>query len=630
MVGQSRREGLSVSVDPRIGSELLGYRIEALLGRGGMSVVYRAEDVRLKRKVALKLIAPELAEDERFRERFLRESELAASLDHASIVPIYGAGELDGQLYIAMRYVEGGDLKRLLRSGLEPRRALDLLAQVADALDAAHEAGLVHRDVKPGNVLLDARDHCYLADFGLTRQVSSQSGFTATGEIVGTIDYVAPEVIEGKALDARSDLYSFGCLLYECLSGQPPFHRDSEFAVLWAHINEPPPKLSGRRLELSGQIDAVVAKALAKDPRRRYESARELVETARRALPEPAPQQPRRRGRLLLALVALAATVVLAAVLPLVLAGGGGGPNTRATLFPLVDSVQRIDPATNRLVATLPEGPHGSGGLAVARGALWIAPRESTVLRVDPSSGRTTATIPISGYDLSPGVVGLAFDGERTLWAGSYGVVIPIDPDTARIRALQVRKANLSEGNSLNVVVVGSGSVWADDMTPRGNLLHYDAESGRGTPFFAGSGTPMAMALGFDSLWVAEFNPGQLVRVGTDAANSVLATIQLPFDPAPGGLAAGFGDIWVTNPAGGRLLRVDPNTNRIVQTIRVGRYPTAVASGMGSVWVANNVDGTVSRVDPRSGRVVATTSVGTNPTAVAVGARGVWVAVHPA
>ena len=207
---------MTVSADRRIGSELFGYRIEALLGRGGMSVVYRAEDLRLKRKVALKLLAPELAEDQRFRDRFLRESELAASLDHPNIVPIYEAGETDGQLYIAMRYVAGGDLKGLLREHrrLEPARALALLSQVADALDAAHEAGLVHRDVKPGNVLLGSEEHCYLSDFGLTRQVSSQSGFTATGQIVGTIDYVAPEVVEGKELTASADIYSLGCLLY--------------------------------------------------------------------------------------------------------------------------------------------------------------------------------------------------------------------------------------------------------------------------------------------------------------------------------------------------------------------------------------------------------------------------------
>jgi serine/threonine protein kinase len=215
---------VSVSADPRIGSELLDYRIEALLGRGGMSVVYRAEDLRLKRKVALKLLTPELAQDERFRERFLRESELAASIDHPSIVPIYEAGEVDGQLYIAMRYVEGTDLKRMLHKegALAPARALRLIGEVAEALDVAHERGLIHCDVKPSNVLIAAphrREHGYLADFGLTKSASEGSGMTGTDLLLGTPDYVSPEQIRGEQVDGRADVYALGCLVYECLTG---------------------------------------------------------------------------------------------------------------------------------------------------------------------------------------------------------------------------------------------------------------------------------------------------------------------------------------------------------------------------------------------------------------------------
>jgi len=348
---------VSLFIDSRIGSELLGYRIETLLGRGGMSVVYRAEDTRLKRKVALKLLAPEMAEDERFRERFLRESERAASLDHPNIVPIYEAGEVDGQLYIAMRYVAGGDFKAFLREEgrLEPKRALSLLAQVADALDAAHEAGLVHRDVKPGNVLLDSREHCYLSDFGLTKQVSSESGFTATGQITGTIEYVAPEVIEGKKIDARADLYSLGCMLFECLAGEPPFHRDSELAVLWAHVNEPPPKLSERRPELGEELDAVLAKALAKSPEKRSPHCRDLVDAARQALPEPEPMaaHPARRRRLLLGALALVAAL-LATVLSVVFTGGSesGEGVQPAPAIPSADPEPSAQPAP---VAPRPE-----------------------------------------------------------------------------------------------------------------------------------------------------------------------------------------------------------------------------------------------------------------------------------
>ena len=212
-------------VDPRVGLVLAGYRIERLLGRGGMSSVYLAEHLRLHRKVALKLMAPELADDDRFRERFLRESQLAASLDHPNVVPVYDADESGGVLYIAMRYVEGTDLRELLRrsSPLPPARAVAIVGQAAAGLDAAHRRGLVHRDVKPGNILIGEDDHVYVSDFGLTKQASSQSGLTATGQLVGTVDYVAPEQIQGEPVDGRADVYALACVLYETLVGAKPF-----------------------------------------------------------------------------------------------------------------------------------------------------------------------------------------------------------------------------------------------------------------------------------------------------------------------------------------------------------------------------------------------------------------------
>jgi len=273
-----------VSDDPQVGTELAGYRIESLLGRGGMSLVYLAEDLRLKRKVALKLLAASLAGDESFRDRFLRESELAASIDHPNIVPIYEAGRTEDLLFIAMRYVEGSDLKeRLHRGRLDPADAAGLLAQVASALDAAHARGLVHRDVKPSNVLLDSRarpdgsDHAYLADFGLTKRVSDETGIGEDGHLMGTIDYVAPEQIAGDEIDGRADVYSLGCVLYECLVGQPPFRRDSDIAVVFAHLETEPPAPSAQRPELPAALDAVIARALAKEPEQRYPSCREFA-----------------------------------------------------------------------------------------------------------------------------------------------------------------------------------------------------------------------------------------------------------------------------------------------------------------------------------------------------------------
>jgi WD40 repeat protein len=278
---------VQVSDDPRVGTEFAGYRIESLLGLGGMSVVYLAEDLRLKRKVALKLLTAGLAKDDSFRDRFLRESELAASIDHPNIVPIYEAGTTEDLLFIAMRYVAGRDLTvRLQRGPLDPAEATGLVAQVASALDAAHARGLVHRDVKPSNVLLDTgarpdgSDHVYLADFGLTRRISEAAGVGDDGHLMGTIDYLAPEQIAGEEVDGRADAYSLGCVFYECLVGQPPFRRDSDLAVVFAHLEtEPPPPTAGRP-DLPAALDAVIARALAKEPGERYPSCRELAQAA--------------------------------------------------------------------------------------------------------------------------------------------------------------------------------------------------------------------------------------------------------------------------------------------------------------------------------------------------------------
>jgi tRNA A-37 threonylcarbamoyl transferase component Bud32 len=285
-----------------VGTEIAGYRVESFISRGGMAVIYRAHDRRLGRRVALKLLAPELSQDERFQQRFLRESRLAASLDHPNIIPIYEAGEASGLLYIVMRYVEGSDMKELLdREGpLELDRITSILRQVGAALDAAHARGLVHRDVKPGNILIasgtgrEDPDHVYLTDFGLTKRSSSLSGQTTSGRFIGTMDYVAPEQIGGKPVDARTDVYSLGCVLYHGLTGEPPFDRDDEAALLWAHLVDQPPPVSARRPDLPPGLDAVVAKAMAKAPEDRYGSCRDLIVDFRDEVEGPARSRERR------------------------------------------------------------------------------------------------------------------------------------------------------------------------------------------------------------------------------------------------------------------------------------------------------------------------------------------------
>ena len=294
---------MPASANPPLGTELAGYRLEALLGRGGMGVVYRARDLALDRDVALKLLAPHLAEDVSFRERFLTESRVAASLEHPNVVPIHDAGEIEGQLYIVMRLVVGSDLKVVLREGpLEPARAVGIVEQIAGALDAAHARGLVHRDVKPSNVLLDEHGHVYLADFGLSRYLGDAASPLGPGRSLGTADYVAPEQIRCQEVDGRTDVYALGCLLYETLAGQPPFRRGTDAATLYAQLEDPPPTLPG--------LEQVLPKALAKDPADRYPTCGDFAATpARHSASEPKPARwPLASAAVGIALIAAALT----------------------------------------------------------------------------------------------------------------------------------------------------------------------------------------------------------------------------------------------------------------------------------------------------------------------------------
>jgi serine/threonine protein kinase len=276
------------------GAELAGYRIERYVAQGGMGEVYEATQLSLHRKVALKVIADRLGADERFRARFRREARSAASIDHLNILPVYEAGELpDGRLFLAMRFVDGPDLSSLLKEHgpLAPREAIAILGQIGDALDAAHERGLIHRDVKPANVMLEPTPRgwrAYLTDFGLAKPEDDVSEQTASGELLGTIDYMAPEQIDGRVLDGRADVYSFGCMAYRCVTGTVPYRREAHAATLMAHANAPIPLPSEAVEGLPTWLDLVVQRAMEKDPERRARSAGALMRWAAARLEEEA------------------------------------------------------------------------------------------------------------------------------------------------------------------------------------------------------------------------------------------------------------------------------------------------------------------------------------------------------
>ena len=620
------------------GTTVAGYEVEALIGRGGMGAVYRAREEGLGRKVALKVIAPDLAQDERFRERFLRESRIAASLDHPHVIPIYQAGDEDGLLFLAMRYVEGYDLAKLVaeEGALEPRRAVDLLSQVAEALDAAHEKELVHRDVKPSNVLIAesaGREHCYLGDFGLTKRTGSLSGVSVAGEIVGTLEYVAPEQITGDPLDERSDVYSLGCVLYECLTGQSPFPRATDVALLWAHVHEEPTPPTRARPELPKELDTVLARALAKEPGRRYRSAGELLAATRSALRlGDAPAVAGRRSRTgfsLAVAVVLLLLLLAAAAAAFLLARDSGG---LASVSP--NHVGIVDPASNKLVAEVQVGIDPEA-IAVGEGGVWIANVEDeTVSRIDPVTRELVRSIAVDGYPSDLTV------GPGSVWTalGPSAELRLINPklNVASRSTISALGDGTKCGGPRASVAFGGGFAWF--LCERGQLGRINPGTLVGTAiaselgFSSSSGVQQFsdVAFGLSSLWVVNRAGDRVVPIDPSTLRP-LEQQAITVDRSPTAIAAGAHSLWVAN--------FDDNTvTRIVvsgrgqtatrSTIDVGDGPVDVAFGEGAVWVVNQLDRTLMRIDPESEKVVATIAIGNEPRRVAAGGGAVWVTVR--
>jgi len=501
-----------------IGTDFLGYRIEELIGRGGMGVVYRAYDLRLKRPVALKLVAPPLARDERFRERFARESELVMSLEHPNVVPIYDAGDVDGRVYLAMRLVDGIDLRSLLRSegALEPARAVAICAQIAAALDAAHARGLVHGDVKPSNVLLDLSEHVYLADFGLTRRLDD--GAVAGEEsTVGTPAYLAPEQLEGGPVASSTDVYSLGCVLYECLTGEPVFPRSSRLAVAWAHLEEEAPKPSSTRPVLPDAIDAVLGRALAKKPEQRYPTCGALVAAAGQALGLGTTQASRRRRTVLLAGAAALAIAAAAAVIATSLAHGA---RKSPTLFAAPNTLARIDPASKQVDAVVNVGLNPVVSAGSGR-RVWVYSEGSgKISEIDTETNRvierTLVSLipPAECCGLYSGPV-LAADASGA-WFVKGGLVRR--PYLVHLPAGEQKRR--SHAYPLHIVptgvAVGGGSVWVVGRTPREDqVLRIDPADGRvtGRSRFAASARINSIAFGYGRVWVVSSENSSLYRI---------------------------------------------------------------------------------------------------------------------
>jgi predicted Ser/Thr protein kinase len=583
----------------RVGTEIAGYRIEGLIGRGGMSVVYLAEHVRLGRKVALKLLSAELAENEKFRERFLRESQIAASIDHPNIVPIYDADEAEGTLFIAMRYVEGTDLGAAIRSQapLEPARVVSLVSQIAGALDAAHVHGLVHRDVKPGNVLLTREDHVYVADFGLTKRALSVSGLTETGQLVGTIDYIAPEQAKGDPVDGRADVYSLGCLAYECLTGEVPFERDTEVAVLWAHVQESPPKLSATHPELPTRVDGVIARAMAKKPDDRYPTAGELAGDLGRALdvtggehallePSEMPRRRRRRG-----LIAAGGAVALALAVGLVLATKDGPPPTVPPATPI--GVVRIDVTSSRVTLSARDVRAG-WDLVAAEGALWETGPDGLVKRNE----RTGEVEKVFDIGSETNVLKAGF--------GAIWVTVSVPPDKVHLVRVDPATDEIVEtvdvspsptgGNGINWVAIDRQSVWV--LTGEGTLWQIDPITHRIAQRYDKITAPDShMTVGGGFVWLSNTLTDAITRL--DPSTGKTDTILISSKPDQ--LAFVGGTLWTLDRDGRTVTPIDASLLEAGTPVGTPSHPTLMAGGLGWLWIP--ADGVVARISLATGQV---------------------------
>jgi serine/threonine-protein kinase len=586
--------------DFSIGSEVAGYRIEEQIARGGMGVVYRATHLGLDRQVALKVIARELVDRPGFRERFLRESRLAARLEHPAVVPVYDSREVDGELIVAMRLVKGGDLRRLIdRDGpLPPQRAINLLAQVADALDAAHTAGIVHRDVKPHNILIEG-DRAYLSDFGLAKAVD-ESGAASSASVVGTAQYMSPEQWRGDSIGPAADVYSLGCVLYEALTGIAPFQR--------AEAETDPQMPHG--------VEAAIRRAVAKDPAERYATATALIAAARAAegsevrptavlshddserttVPSHSQSFFGRLGGRATAWLVGGALIVVAAM-------------AAAVLFLLLgsDGPEVSDPVE---VGTPP--------LRIAAGAkaVWVtSEKDGTLTKLDPETGEVLG----EPRRLGVGISGVAI-GSNWTWAtnSQTGELLRLDPKSGN-----VLKAIDLPGEP-GPLALGGGRVWVADEGGKG-ITAVNAEAGevykRGLPPQAQS---LRLAWGAQGLWVTIADANALRRVDP---RTLLAGEPIRVGRGPAGVTFAGGFVWVANSREGSVTKVNPSLRAVDDSIAVEGHPGGIDGGTSAVWVADRESDAVRKIDLESGEVEgAPIEVGPEPGAVAVGGDAVWVA----
>ncbi len=607
------------------GTTFADHRIEAELGRGGMGVVYRARHLVLDLPRALKVLAEPLAGDERFRARFRREARLAAAVDHPGVVKVHHAGEEDGRLYISMSLVDGPDLGRLVADSgpLEPARVGRLVGQIASGLEAAHAAGLIHRDIKPSNVVLEQRsgsENAVITDFGLARILDDRSGMTLSGDFLGSVDFAAPEQIEGSSADARTDVYSLGALAYFLLTGTAPFANRSSAAKLVAHVNAERPRPSEAGAPISAAADEAVMRAMAADPAERFPTPGRCAEVLGPALADPATSQAQ-TAKPSWAVGAFVVIVAAIAVSVLLMLGGepdGKGPARRA-----------VETGPGRVEATIRVGDAPTA-LATRSGTTWVAARDSgevEAISFGDAKVDKARTIDL-GEGGEPISVAVGFDsvwiadGDREalirapLEAPDDRVIIPLADPTdvvvsprsvwvAQEDADSVAKVN-PETNAVEEILpvadgprsvsYGDGGVWVACIEA-GTVLRIDAGEAevQGKPIEAGT-RPNDIAVGETGIWVIDNLEGVVRRIDPE---KLIAGNPIEVGARPRGVVADSGSIWVANSEDGTVTRIDESRrHQVGEPIEVGAEPADISAGGGSIWTANFDDDTVSRIEP--------------------------------
>lgn len=661
-----------------VGSTFAGCRLEGVAGRGGMGVVYRATQLALSRPVALKAIAPQFAEDAAYRERFKRESHLAASIDHPNVIPVYEAGELEDTLYLIMRWVDGIDLGDRLRTdgALAPADAIGTLRPVAGALAAAHRRGLVHRDVKPANVLIACREgedeHVYLTDFGIARRTDGEGAMTRTGVLVGTLDYTAPERIQGGVGTPASDIYAFGCMLFETLTGRIPFERPTELAKMHAHLNDAVPRVSEAVPGASAQLDEIVAKSMAKDPAERFESAAEVATALDRALDEsntgplayrrrleraelptdetevseiPQPERTEhavtrreppveppvpaagggRSGRPRALLAGGVGLLIVAGIVVAVVASGGGGkaPSSQGANSPQLTTSSHSSTTSAPNTSSHATARVVQGSLRVANPVfIGAAPAD---MSADPSGAiwlslpeRSELVMRVSGSSRAFGGVGKS--SLTAAWSGGVWLADTSQRSVALFTDGHLRdRVTLAGTPAALTADPRNGSAWVADGS--GTLTQI--EGGHVTQRIHLSPTPTALGVDYGHVWAAN---GSLVRIGLrhgalSVFESGLGTKDVTFDQG----------VW-TARADGRLARFNPQMHSLAVNADIRVSAPAPLSAVSAVeqsrdvWAISNAKRSLYEIAVDSSRVVGTVRFSSPPISLAATSTSVWVA----